>query len=572
MPLAPDLSGVALDARYELHELIGEGTFGRVYRGRDRRLDRAVAVKVIKPWWAEEPEWLRRFEREARLLARVNHPGIVQIFDVGRSREGLYYVSELVEGESLAERLRRGPLRPHGAALTAQRLSEALAEAHRRGIVHRDVKPANVLLGAGGAVKVGDFGLALLAEGSSESATVAGTPAYMAPEQARGRPASPASDVYAVGVVLYEMLAGVPPFTAGAPVEVALRHLEDPPPPLPPSVAPSLAAVVGRALAKEPRERFSDAGEMAQALARAQTPTALGHGRRAAAGSGSTWLAPKLAPRRHFDPPARRRRLGLLALVLGLAGAMALAALLLNPGGKVRVPSLAGQGARHAELALRRLGLRAARPLRRYQRVVPAGVVIAQAPRPGALLSSGAAVSLTLSAGPPPVQVPPLDGENRLDAESALRAAGLRGRFDVVPAPGQAPGTVVHQTPAAGVLARAGSSVTLAVAEAPRWRTIRSLAGSGGGSLSSFSILGRRFRIVYSLRYLDDCTFWFLSFCSGPSVRVVETPGGGTVASFGLDAGRGQTQTINAGPGSYELRVTAGGDPARWALTVEDDY
>ncbi len=169
--------------------MIGEGTFGRVYRGRDRRLARQVAVKVIKPWWAEDPDWVQSFEREAQLLASISDPGIVQIFDVGSAPEGLYYVAELVAGESLAHRLLAGPLDPAAAVDIAEQLSRALARAHAQRVVHRDVKPANVLLSPDGRVKVGDFGVARLAEGSSDGvgATIVGTPRYMAPEQARGR-------------------------------------------------------------------------------------------------------------------------------------------------------------------------------------------------------------------------------------------------------------------------------------------------------------------------------------------------------------------------------------------------
>ncbi len=146
MPYAPDLAGCALDGRYELHELIGEGTFGRVYRGCDRRLARPVAIKVIKPWWAEDPDGAESFEREAQLLARVSDPGIVQIFDVGHADEGLYFVTELVDGESLAVRLKRGgALDVWEACDIAEQLCRALEHAHAEHIVHRDIKPANVL-------------------------------------------------------------------------------------------------------------------------------------------------------------------------------------------------------------------------------------------------------------------------------------------------------------------------------------------------------------------------------------------------------------------------------------------
>ena len=188
MPHAPDLSGCALDDRYELQAVIGEGAFGRVYRGHDRRLKRTVAIKLIKPWWAEDPEWAQSFEREAQLLARVSDPGIVQIFDVGHAPEGVYYVSELVEGESLAARLARGPIAAWDAAVIAQQLCQALARAHAQSVVHRDVKPANILITPEGRVKVGDFGVARLAESSSDGAgaTVVGTPAVHGPRAVPG--------------------------------------------------------------------------------------------------------------------------------------------------------------------------------------------------------------------------------------------------------------------------------------------------------------------------------------------------------------------------------------------------
>jgi serine/threonine protein kinase len=265
---APDLAGRALDGRYELHAVIGEGAFGRVYRGLDRRLARHVAVKVIKPWWAEDRAWVERFQREAQLLARVSDPGIVQIFDVGHAEEGPYYVAELVDGESLADRLRRGPLPVPDALAIAEQLCSALASAHAQGVVHCDVKPANVLLAPNGRVKVGDFGVARLIEGTSQatSGTIAGTPRYMSPEQALGRPTTSATDVYSAGIVLYEMLAGEPPFMHGSAVELGLRHLQDPPPPLPDEIPPTLCRVVDRALAKDPADRYPDGAAMSAAL------------------------------------------------------------------------------------------------------------------------------------------------------------------------------------------------------------------------------------------------------------------------------------------------------------------
>src|SRR3954452_5747142 len=164
---SPDLAGRVLDGRYELIELIGEGTFGRVNRGRDLRLERAVAVKVIKPWWAEDPVWLERFAREARTLARVSHEGIVQIYDVGQTADSPYYVAELMEGGSLADRLREGPLPPAEAVAVAQQLGRGLGQAHSQHVVPRDFRPSNILLRVTARVKLFFCGVARLADGIS---------------------------------------------------------------------------------------------------------------------------------------------------------------------------------------------------------------------------------------------------------------------------------------------------------------------------------------------------------------------------------------------------------------------
>jgi eukaryotic-like serine/threonine-protein kinase len=292
MPHAPDLSGHALDDRYELRAILGEGAFGRVYEGFDRRLARPVAVKVIKPWWAEDPEWLATFERETRLLARMSDPGIIRIYDVGHASQGLYYVSELVDGESLAARLRRGSIPAWQACEIAAQLCRALAGAHGQRVVHRDVKPANIMLSREGRVKVGDFGVARLAEGSTDGrgshpASIVGTPRYMAPEQGRGLPTTPATDVYSAGVVLYEMLSGAPPFSAASVVELALLHLQEPPPPLSARLPTSLVAIAERALAKDPAGRYADGAEMADALLAARTRTADRAPRRELVGAGT---------------------------------------------------------------------------------------------------------------------------------------------------------------------------------------------------------------------------------------------------------------------------------------------
>jgi len=588
-PHAPDLCGHALNGRYELQALIGEGAFGRVYRGRDRRLARPVAVKVIKPWWAEDPEWVRSFEREAQFLARVSDPGIVQIFDVGRAQEGLYYVAELVEGESLDGRLRRGPLRPWQACDVAEQLSRALAHAHAQGIIHRDIKPANVLLSAHGAVKVGDFGVARLANGSSDAfaATIVGTPRYMAPEQARGRDLSPATDVYSVGIVLYEMLAGRPPFTGDSAVELALCHLQDPPPPLPAGTPPALAAVVERALEKAPADRYATAGEMAAALARSRAEASAGPGlssagpglsrsaRPDAAGASrprtrradeATRVAPPMSARHNVNPAARRRTVALFGAVLLVIAGMLAAAFVLRPAHSVLVPSVRGLSKSAATGRLRRDHLTASFALGFSS--APKGTVIAQRPGAGARIAGGSPVRVTLSNGPPPVAVPRVAGIGAAAARTALKSIGLKVSTEQVAAPGVTPGVVVRQSPAAGAVMLPGSTVSLAVAEQPVWRTVTSF--TNGRASVPFTIRGSRWRVVYSMSYAGMCTF--IVFCSGPSAQVADLRRGTTSGGFDLGEGDGQTHTFDSGPGEYQLKISPGSDSANWSVQVQDYY
>lgn len=568
--------------------MIGEGTFGHVYRALDRRLDRTVAVKLIKPWWASDPSWVRAFEREGRLLARVNDPGIVQIFDVGRAPESPYYVTEFVEGESLADRLDRGPLAPWEACDVAEQLSGALGRAHSQRIVHRDIKPANVLISTTGRVKLGDFGVARLAEEGADGSSgsmIAGTPKYMAPEHARGLPTTPASDTYSVGVVLYEMLAGDPPFSGTVAVDLALSHLHDEPPPLPAGTPPELVRVVMRALAKDPSDRYREGQEMAVALGQARK--ADDAGRRASptvtfvsGGASSadradassridpTRLAPERSPRRNFDPADVRRSIATIGIVMAVLTAMAIGAVLLASPGHVRVPQLRGLTRAAVIAKLQHTGLKPSFGSR-YDSATP-GTAIAQRPAFGTRVGGGSAVRVVLSSGPPPVKLPQLVGQGSSSARSILSSLGLGARVTSVPAPGVEPGTVTAQTPTGGTYVSSQGKVTLSVAETPQWRPVTSFAGTDGGQSVPFRIRGTQWRVVYRMGYVGMCTFIF--FCDGPSARAVRLSDDSTASGFSLNSGDNQTEVVKSGPGVYELRITPGSDTARWSLEVEDYY
>jgi len=261
--------------RYRLESRIATGGMGEVWSATDTVLGRPVAIKVLKPEYADDATFRSRLEVEARSAGSLHHPGVAAVYDFGEGPpdEGgtsrPFLVMELVEGRPLSELLRPGAqVSPEDARDLVIQAADALGAAHAAGIVHRDVKPGNLLVTPSGRVKVTDFGIARAAQGMALTMTgqVVGTPAYISPEQANGRPATSASDVYALGVLLYELLAGVRPFVGDTPVSIAMAHVREPVPPLPPSVPDDLAAVVHQALAKDPDSRFANGSALAAAL------------------------------------------------------------------------------------------------------------------------------------------------------------------------------------------------------------------------------------------------------------------------------------------------------------------
>jgi tetratricopeptide (TPR) repeat protein len=305
---------------YEVNGELARGAMGVVFRAKDPALDRDVAIKVMLHL-GDDPQDLERFRREARATARLRHPSIVALHTVGNHEGRPYLVMDLVEGESLHARVERdGPLPPREAAQLIATLAEALAYAHAQGVIHRDVKPANVLLDERGAPLVTDFGLARR-EGEDQQLThtgeIVGTPAYMSPEQAGGEPgqAGPASDVYGLGATLYELLTGRPPFLADTLIEVFAAIVTEPPEPprsLRPEVPPELESICLRCLAKEPADRLPSAAALAEALRRFLDPKAA----RVAAGPAAS-AAPAATPSFMASPWAPLAALGLLALVAG---------------------------------------------------------------------------------------------------------------------------------------------------------------------------------------------------------------------------------------------------------------
>ena len=319
--IASPPNGRVVAGRYELGELLGAGGMAEVYLAHDRRLDRPVAVKLLGAGFAADPEQVERFRREAQAAAGLNHPNVVAIYDWGQDGGGYYLVMEYVRGRNLKEVVRDGGPLPEGQALAiAADVAAALEAAHARGVVHRDVKPHNVMLDERGRVKVGDFGIAQAAGGTTltrTSSAVLGSAHYLSPEQARGERVDARSDLYSLGALLFELLAGRPPYQGDAPLVVAMQHVNAPTPSLRAvraDVSPATDALVARAMAKDPAARFPNAAAMRAALEAARTNP--GTSRTAVA--APAWVAPPVtAPRFPLWP---------LLAALGLAALVAFAA------------------------------------------------------------------------------------------------------------------------------------------------------------------------------------------------------------------------------------------------------
>ena len=404
-------------------EVLGDGGMARVHLARDNVLERDVALKILRDAYAHDEGFVERFRREAKNAASLNHPSIVQVYDQGRAEDGTYFMAmEYVPGGTLKERLvREGPLDPREAAGTASRVAEALETAHARGIVHRDIKPQNVLLTASGDAKVADFGIARAASSKTMTETnlILGTASYMSPEQVRGERAGPASDLYSLGVVLYEMLTGELPYEAEDPIATAMKHLDEPPPhprKLNPEVPEGLDALVVKLLAKEPEDRYASAATLAEDLRRVRDglpPLAAGLAKVNTVPlqenldrtrTAPTMVAPGGAQRARGQ---RRRYLPLIAALLvgaALLGgiAWALSQLAANPAasGSVEVPKVVGLQREAAQRKLEGAGLKVGALDEAQSAEVAEGVVIDQNPHAGTQAVRGAAVDLTLSSGP----------------------------------------------------------------------------------------------------------------------------------------------------------------------------
>jgi beta-lactam-binding protein with PASTA domain/predicted Ser/Thr protein kinase len=490
MAVSDTLIDTLFDGRYRIVRKLGAGGMANVYLAEDQELGRRVAIKILNERHANDDQFVERFRREAKNAAGLSHPNIVSIFDRGEA-EGTYYIAmEYLDGRSLKEMLtKRGPAPINVAVDYARQILAALRVAHRQGLVHRDIKPHNVLVDDEGRVKVTDFGIARAGPSQmTEEGSIIGTAQYLSPEQAQGAPVTPASDLYSVGIVLYELLTGTVPFAGESPVELAMKHLSkvpEPPSHIRPEVPRDLDFVVMRALAKAPSERYQSADEMDADLARVARGVAVSPETEEAATAiiaqpitAATVAKPPVAPPPpvyyDYDEPVERRRpvwpwllaLALVALA-GFAGWLAYNQIRkqLNATKQIAVARYIGERESVARDQILSAGLNV-HITRRPSSAQPPTFVYDQEPSSGNKIPKGNTVTIFVSTGVAKVRVPDVRNKDSTDAAATIAALGLKPDVHQVPSD-QDPGTVVAQAPRPGVKVTKGSKVRINVSNGP---------------------------------------------------------------------------------------------------------
>jgi eukaryotic-like serine/threonine-protein kinase len=514
--VSDSLIDTLFDGRYRIKRKLGAGGMADVYLAEDQELGRRVAIKILNGRHANDDQFIERFRREAKNAAALNHPNIVSIYDRGEAEDTYYIAMEFLDGRTLKELVVSRGAAPINVAIEyARQILSALRFAHRHGIVHRDIKPHNVLVDAEGRVKVTDFGIARAGTSQmTETGSIVGTAQYLSPEQARGGEVDPRSDLYSLGVVLYELLTGKTPFDGETPVEIAMKHLSNAPKPpskLRPDIPPELDKVVLRALAKDPNDRYQSADEMEADLERvargapvsaatAATQVLPAVPAVAADTTSATMIAPPAgAPARSVPPPpivreeeyaepgGPERPLWPWLLAAAFVIAAAIAGFFVwheLSGSKVKEPvnNYVNEKQAQAERQIVAAHLHASvkhRSNEKYKK----GIVYDQNPDAGSKVEKGGTVTIYVSTGPPPVDVPDVKGKQWSDAQQELSNAGLVPVEVIVP--GKTKGQVTATDPPAGKSVPKGSKVRVNVMAGPVQKSVPNVVGQSAAQATA---------------------------------------------------------------------------------------
>ncbi len=474
--------GTLLGNRYEILEQLGGGGMAIIYKARDSMLNRLVTVKILRPEFTCDEDFVQRFRREAQAVASLSHQNIVSIFDVGQEKEVYYLVMEYIEGDNLKNLVRGKGALPQGQAVEiARQVGEALQHAHGNNIVHRDVKPQNILITTDGRAKLTDFGIAREASTATltQTDTIVGSVHYLSPEQARGETAGPRSDIYSLGVVLYEMVTGVLPFQGDTPIGVALKHIQESPPSpssINPGVSPGLEKIINRAMAKFPVDRYSMAKDLVADLERLSGAVSLEPDKDVPADEFATRVISTVRPAQETIQPmplvkAKKRRrpvwLWAAAFLLSLlAAGMVVFQLYVNVP-EVSMPAVEGMNLEEARSTLQKQGIKNIHVDRKNHPNVPPGDIISQDPPPDTKVKVTRNVALIASLGAEYRDVPEVIGRLFSDAKIMLNQADLNVNEpprevynDKYPE-----GVVVDQEPGPDTKLIKGSGVTIFVSK-----------------------------------------------------------------------------------------------------------
>jgi eukaryotic-like serine/threonine-protein kinase len=467
-------TGTLVDERYRLKQKIGSGGMADVWLADDTELDRNVAIKILHDRFAQDKEFVQRFQREAQSAAGLQHPNVVGIFDRGAFRDTYFIAMEYVDGPSLKD-LVKGGMGVQDAIDFTRQILGAARFAHRKGIIHRDLKPQNVLIDAEGRARVADFGIARGGENSDITATgsVMGTAQYLSPEQAQGKPTTPSSDIYSIGVILYEALTGRVPFEGDSAVAVALKQVSEAPrrpSAINPNIPPALDAVVMRALAKDPEARFTDADAFLRALDAAERAPDQPRPQDTAAYAavspeGEAHHAGDEVVYEEWEDRPGRRRWRWFVLALLVAAVAGLVAFALTRPSHVAVPDVIGQNVDAASQILDSKGFNVA--IKAVPSGAPRNQVVEQDPIPtdrgGGKAEEGSTVTLSVSSGPAVVSVPPVFGLSQSDAIKRLENVGFQVNVRQDYSNSVPKGSVIGTEPATGTQLSTAQPVTLLV-------------------------------------------------------------------------------------------------------------